>query len=324
MGKSKKPNKRKRNSGGSDDRPAKVNNGGLSLSVSDTLHSVNNILFEDVTLNDSVFLAESDNSIQHLNMADNQVHDDNTSSPTPPSSTDILNYLKGMDKRIMAIDKRLSTLDSLEKKVTNFESDLKKLWSLVYDNNNNIQEKATKLTDEVESLQFSLNQAQCEISKLQSDKVNIEDNLLYVQSQSMRNNLIFSNIQESEHEKPEDCERIVRQFMVDKLKLAQDTVDSIGLERVHRTGNKTSGVHNKPRNIVAKFTSFKDREIVRRSKGKLKGTEFFVFEQFPKEIADRRRSHLPKLKQALRDGKRAWLSYDTLYINGHPVRDGNQ
>jgi hypothetical protein len=33
---------------------------GLSLSVSDTLHSVNYILFDGVTLNDSVFLAESD------------------------------------------------------------------------------------------------------------------------------------------------------------------------------------------------------------------------------------------------------------------------
>jgi hypothetical protein len=63
---------------------------------------------------------------------------------------------------------------------------------------------------------------------------------------------------------------------------------------------------------------------VRRSKGKLKGTELFVFEQFTEGITDRLRYHLPKLKQALRDGKRAWLSYDTLYINGHPVRDGNQ
>jgi hypothetical protein len=34
---------------------------------------------------------------------------------------------------------------------------------------------------------------------------------------------------------------IVRQLMISKLKLAQDIVDSIGLERVHRTGIKRRG-----------------------------------------------------------------------------------
>ena len=49
----------------------------------------------------------------------------------------------------MAIDNRLSTLDSLEKQVTKFETDIKKLWTLVYDNNKDIKENASKLTDEV-------------------------------------------------------------------------------------------------------------------------------------------------------------------------------
>ena len=43
-------------------------------------------------------------------------------------------------------------------------------------------------------------------------------------------------------------------------------------------------------------------------------------EQFPKEISDRRRELLPKMHQAKRDGKTSWLSYDTLYIDGRPVR----
>ena len=156
----------------------------------------------------------------------------------------------------MAIDNHLSTLDSLEKQVTKFETDIKKLWTLVYDNNKDIQENASKLTDELKNLQICLSQANDKISKLKTDKGNIEDNLLYVQSQSMRNNLMFSNIQESAHEKPEDCEKLVRQFMVEKLKLAQDIVNNIGFERVHRTGDRARGAHSsRSRNIVAKFTS---------------------------------------------------------------------
>ena len=80
----------------------------------------------------------------------------------------------------------------------------------------------------------------------------------------------------------------------------------------------------KPRQIVAKFSTFKDREMIRRSRFNLKGTDHFIFEQYPKIIADRRKSLRPKLKKAIQDGKRAWISYDTLFVNGKPVRDDNQ
>ena len=64
---------------------------------------------------------------------------------------------------------------------------------------------------------------------------------------------------------------------------------------------------------------FKDREVVRQARSNLKGTGHFVYEQFPKEIGDRRKELLPKMRQAIRDGKRAWISYDTLYIDGRPI-----
>ena len=44
-------------------------------------------------------------------------------------------------------------------------------------------------------------------------------------------------------------------------------------------------------------------------------------EQFPKEVVDKRRRLLPKLKEARQQGKSAWLSYDTLYVDGRAVRD---
>ena len=62
----------------------------------------------------------------------------------------------------------------------------------------------------------------------------------------------------------------------------------ISFERVHRIGRKTVppawGHPARPRIIVAKFTYFKDRERVRKSAKRLKGTNYGNQEQFSEEI----------------------------------------
>lgn len=133
----------------------------------------------------------------------------------------------------------------------------------------------------------------------------------------MRNNLIFGNINEAPTEEHDETEKKLRLFLVEKMKLAQHMVEEMQFERVHRMGQKMVG---KSRNIVAKFSLFKEREIVRKQWKPLQGTGYFVYEQFPKEINDRRRKLLPKLKEAKKAGKKAWLAYDTLYIDGRPVK----
>ncbi|KAH3801049.1 hypothetical protein DPMN_154693 [Dreissena polymorpha] len=64
-----------------------------------------------------------------------------------------------------------------------------------------------------------------------------------------------------------------------------------------------------------------DKEIVRRQWKHLNGTGFNVFEQFPPDVVAKRRKLLPKMKEEREKGKRSWIAYDTLYVNGRPVRD---
>ena len=151
MGRTKKSNKRKRNSGSSGGRPSKITNGGESVSLSETLHFANNVLFDDVTLSDSVFTSISDDYHSQLNteMAKSAsltetITDEGQSILSPPSNTDILNYLKRIDGRIKAIDKRFNALDSMGQKVVGLEADLKKVQSLVCENNKSISEKKKK------------------------------------------------------------------------------------------------------------------------------------------------------------------------------------
>jgi len=131
-------------------------------------------------------------------------------------------------------------------------------------------------------------------------------------------NLIFTNIHEAVGEAHEQTEHKLREFLVEKCKLVQQGVNDIQFERVHRLGQHGN---NGPRDIVAKFTLFKDREVVRKSRMNLKRTGHYINEQFPRDIADRRRRLTPKLRQAISEGKRAWISYDTLYIDGRAIRE---
>lgn len=107
----------------------------------------------------------------------------------------------------------------------------------------------------------------------------------------MRDNLIFSGIPETPNE---DCETVLHHFLENKLKIDE----FISFERVHCMG-KPDEFKTKPRNIIAKFSFFKDREFVRRrAPQKLKSTKIWVNEQFPPEIEERRKKLYPVLRLA--------------------------
>lgn len=83
---------------------------------------------------------------------------------------------------------------------------------------------------------------------------------------------------------------------------------------MHRLRPRSDG---KPRTIVAKFESRKDREIVLKAAPvKLKGKhEYNMNEQFSAEINERRRELIPIIKEAKRRGKKATLKVDKLDID---------
>ena len=329
MGKPKKSKKRKNSSEGTSGQLKNARNGGSfeNNSVSDSIHEANSVLYGDNSIFDpetSVFESQQNITMSLDSASMSSGGDSAGDNGGVSSNSEILSYLKRMDSKITVMDKKLNKLDTLEQKVSSFDTELKKLWVFVQDQFKENKDTLSSISDRMDTLEYSLGLAQDQITQLTTDKNKMNDTLLYVQSQSMRNNLVFTGITEDPHEKPEATEVTLRKFMVDKLKIAQGIVDSFRLERVHRMGDNSSrfGATNRPRNIVAKFLQFKDRETVRRARTNLKGTNCFINEQFPKDIADRRKQLYPKMRQAIRDGKRAWLSYDTLYIDGRPVRDG--
>ena len=97
-------------------------------------------------------------------------------------------------------------------------------------------------------------------------------------------------------------------------------INDVKFDRVHRIAPTQRSRRDTPRPIVAKFTLFKEREVVRRAAFKLKGTNFGISEQFPEEIEEVRRGLYPIMRNLRRDGKRGHLVRDKLYVDGVQYR----
>jgi len=74
------------------------------------------------------------------------------------------------------------------------------------------RDKITIVDHKVDSVEG----ARKRIEDLEKDKTEMKDDRYYIQSQTMRNNLIFGNISEEVNEKPVRSEQIVRDFIISK------------------------------------------------------------------------------------------------------------
>ena len=98
--------------------------------------------------------------------------------------------------------------------------------------------KLTETQTKLEAMEFTLGLTSDKLEHMQKERDSMKEDIIYMKSQSMRSNLIFSRIPEENDETSEKIEEIVRDFLVDKLKLSKGKVDEIKFERVHRMENR--------------------------------------------------------------------------------------
>ncbi|XP_046579232.1 uncharacterized protein LOC124286834 [Haliotis rubra] len=132
----------------------------------------------------------------------------------------------------------------------------------------------------------------------------------------MRDNLIFTNIPESEPDfSYGECEKVLRSFIKDKLHMSNS--GDVKFKCVHRLGQyrKPQGATLRPRPTIAKFIYTVERDAVKRAGRELKGQQFSIFEQFPEEVSTYRKDVLmPLLREARKDNKKAHITVDKLYV----------
>ena len=94
-----------------------------------------------------------------------------------------------------------------------------------------------------------------------------------------------------------------QRLMKYSLEMDSTTVEQMQFIEIRRLGNNRRP--NSQRKILVKFASVQDREKVKKLKDKLKDSDEFIHELFPKEVVDERKRLTPHMLRARQDGKEA-------------------
>lgn len=229
--------------------------------------------------------------------------------------------LSGIENVVQIIPKDLSVITNgmekmeidiagLNNTMAEFKSDLQGL-SDIFDN---VKKEVTKTSNKCTAMSYRLSALEADL-QAQTNLRDIErSEVLDLKCRNMQKNLLFCGIKE---EQGENCEDILKDFIYNKMEITKD----IQFDRVHRLLSRNiptrQTVYRRPPKIIAAFTNYKERELVRSAalSGKLKDTGFSVFEQFPMEIEEKRKTLYPILKEAKKAGRKVRLVRDKLYID---------
>ncbi|MEW8545932.1 MAG: hypothetical protein AB2693_20615 [Candidatus Thiodiazotropha sp.] len=239
--------------------------------------------------------------------------------------------LKSQSERMTNIEQQMSELNGLKQNMVRLQITVDHLDGEVERANRKVQEYDStiqtysdmcddmridkRMSDSlIEELRVQVEQLQTEQNQLKSKVSNCDSAIVDLQCRSMRDNLIFTGIDEPDFvpNEPEDTESTLCNFLQHEMNIDE----RIAFHRVHRIG-KFERENDAPRPIVAKFERFKDREFVRTTAPKtLKGKRFGVREQFPKVVEDQRKLLYPEMKRArANEQNKVRLVRDKLFIN---------
>ena len=151
-----------------------------------------------------------------------------------------------------------------------------------------------------------------ELSNCKKENISLHDRLLGLDTYMRCENLKFSGIPEEKKEQSDVTQRKIREF---SAQLWISDSDSIEFQQCHRlVGRSDNG--DKDRDIIIRFLRFEDRMKVWNKRRKLAGTKFFINEDFPVEIQQRRQKMLPVFKEARKRQKKVLLIGDKLILEG--------
>ena len=206
------------------------------------------------------------------------------------------------------LNEKLDCISKIEKQVSEIHTGM----STVNDGIEELTKSLQTVTLKNESLEVKLTEVECENIKLRSELSDMKTRMLYLESQSRRDNLVFDGLEEDENETWEKTEEKIRKLFATNFEIENANV--LMLERVHRIGKKTAV---KPRQIIVKFSHYKDRQRIWLTKNKLKDSSVKMFEDYPAEIRQNRQTLWPYFQAArnMSAFKSVSLNQDKLFLN---------
>lgn len=236
----------------------------------------------------------------------------------------VLSKLDNIESRLNSV---CSSVANIEEALTNLEKDVADLKVKTEGNETDVNQ----LKERVDFNEGDIAEAKRDAAAVKLEAEKLKMNLLYFETYNRRENLKFFGIEEntsnvaedtgdanmdgSPH-MTEDTKQVMYNFLEQELKIS-NARDRIELQRIHRLGKPND---KGPRPIIARFLRYTDREeVMSQARKYLKGKDFSVFDDIPKELYDLRKKQQDKLKDARKKGHTAFFSKkypDRLYIDG--------
>ena len=141
-----------------------------------------------------------------------------------------------------------------------------------------LEEKVKKFEERCENMETELQ----EFYNNQRDPEFVYNKLVDLGDRYRRCNPRINGVTERKGETWEQCEYEIQNIFKEKLGL-----ENIDIERAHRSKGKTN--RNKPRTIVCKLLSYKQKKEVLNNVKKLEGSNIFINEDFCSETTQRRK-----------------------------------
>ena len=211
------------------------------------------------------------------------------STPDQPTMADLMQMMQSMQ-----LDMN-SKFDDTEKR----DRDLSGQYT-------SLQSSMKEVMDEVRVLREENRDLVQKNSELMDRITALEKKTDDLEGRSKRNNLIFYGMHREHNESNEDLESNLRDMLTDKLELS----NNVKFDRVHRINSKPDSP------VIACCHSYRDKLMLLKCKGKLRGTPVFIGEDFSDRVREVRRKLTPHLKSARGDGRRAIMVFDHLLIDG--------
>lgn len=193
---------------------------------------------------------------------------------------EILNELRKIRKDL---DEQRNTIEKSSEKIT----------AQVTQNVNNILEEKFKLLDE-------------NYKNLEAKFENQEKRLYFLEKEARKNNIVFFGIKETETSYSQ-----LENNMINFIgKHFSQEIDHKDLQEVKRIGIKGE----KPRPITVKFTTLGTKVQIIKKKKLLQNTDYYINEDFPQHILEKRKELQKQIKKEREKGNYATIRYDKLII----------
>ena len=137
--------------------------------------------------------------------------------------------------------------------------------------------KANENSVEIRKVRESINKLTYGYERVVNENIELKKNVNHLENYSRRNNLVIRDIPE---EDGEDCEQLVKTFILNHLSMNDDFVNQLKFVRVHRLGKKPQEHHRYTRAIIMRFNVYSDKQKVWSARSKLAKTKFSLSENF--------------------------------------------